>query len=133
MNLSKNFLTYFLRHIIPSLPSSTPLGYAQLQYVEAFDSEFTLLLSEITSASLADMMKDAIEVEVNLSTYINKKRDVGEWRREEEDRRNEKESEQPSSSSTQESRMDTTMRAMERLMERLSVGGKPPPRKNQEQ
>ena len=37
-----------------------PLGSAQLQYVEAYDSEFTLWLSERTSTSLVDMMKDAI-------------------------------------------------------------------------
>ena len=54
-----------------------PLGSSQLQYAEAFDSEFTLLFSEIRSASLDDMMKYSIELEVNLTTTRNKKRDEG--------------------------------------------------------
>ena len=64
-----------------------PPGSAQLQYVEAFDSEFTLLLSERRSTSLTDTIKDSIEVEVNLTSARMKKRDEGGWRREEGDRR----------------------------------------------
>ena len=45
-----------------------PLGDAKLRYVDAFSSEFTLLLRERRSVSLTDMMDDAIEVEVNLTT-----------------------------------------------------------------
>ena len=43
-----------------------PLGVAKLHYVDAFRSDFTLLLREIRYVSLTDMMDDAIEVEVNL-------------------------------------------------------------------
>ena len=41
---------------------------AKLHYANAFSSEFTLLLRERRFVSLIDMMDDAIEVEVNLST-----------------------------------------------------------------
>ena len=43
-----------------------PPGAAKLHYVDAFSSEFTMLLREIRYVSLTDMMDDAIEVEVNL-------------------------------------------------------------------
>ena len=55
-----------------------PIGSIQLQYVEAFDSEFTLWLCERRSTSLGTMMKDVVEVEVNLNATRNKKRDEGE-------------------------------------------------------
>ena len=61
-----------------SLLSLNPPSSAHVQYVESFDSEFTLLLSERRWTSLDDMMKDAIEVEVNLSAARKKKRDEGD-------------------------------------------------------
>ena len=103
------------------------------------------------------MMKDSIEEEVNLIAARKKKiyegewrreegerrredgecrRDGGEWRREEGERgeiRKDKETEQPSTSSSQETGIDIMMRTMERMMERLSVDGTPPPRENQDQ
>ena len=54
-----------------------PIGSSQLHYVEAFDSEFTLWLSERRSASLEPMVKDAIEVEVKLAAERKKKKDEG--------------------------------------------------------
>lgn len=110
-----------------------PLGSAQLQYAEAFDSEFTLLLCERKSATLVDMMNDAVEVEVNLTSARRKKRDEGDWRREEGDMRKGKEPEQPSTSYTQEVRDNMMMRTMEKLMERLTVDNIPSPRDHQEQ
>jgi hypothetical protein len=44
-----------------------PLGAAKLHYVDAFNSDFTLLLRERRFFSLRDMMDDVIEVEVNLA------------------------------------------------------------------
>lgn len=75
-----------------------PLGSTQLQYSEAFDSEFTLLLRKRKPTSLAYMINDVVEVEVNLTSTMRNKRDEGEWRREEGVRRKDKELEQPSSS-----------------------------------
>ena len=45
-----------------------PPGVSKLHYVNAFSSEFTLLLRERRSISLTYMMDDAIDVEVNLTT-----------------------------------------------------------------
>ena len=52
-----------------------------------------MLMSEIKSTSLADMMNDSIEVEVNLTAMRKKKmdevesmREEGEWRRDEGER-----------------------------------------------
>ena len=97
---------------------------AQLQYVEAFDSEFTLWPSERRSASLADMMNDAIEIEINLTVAKEKMREEG-------DRRRDKEPKQTSSSNSQEAMMDMMMKSMENLMERLTMDNRPPPIENQ--
>ena len=43
-----------------------PKGIAKLHYAKGFDDDFSLLFRERRSATLADMMNDAIEVEVNL-------------------------------------------------------------------
>ena len=89
-------------------------------------------MSERRTTSLADMMKYAIKVEVNLTVSRKKKRDEGEWRREEGDRRKEKEPEQHSSSNSQDSRMDMMMKTMEKLMEIFSIDNRPAPRENKE-
>ena len=39
---------------------------AKLHYAEAFDDEFALFLRERRYATLADMISDAIEVEINM-------------------------------------------------------------------
>lgn len=67
--------------IYNSIPAQfkPPPGSAQIQYAEAFDNEFTLLLCERKLASLADMMNKAFEVEVNLTAASRKKRDEGKW------------------------------------------------------
>ena len=59
--------------------------------MESFDGEFSLWLSERRSTSLEAMMKDAIELDVNLVVARKKKRDEGEWRREEGERKVDKE------------------------------------------
>ena len=53
---------------------------AKLHYVDAFDSEFTLLLRERRSTSLQNMIEDAIEVEANLLAS-NKTKQRGDSRR----------------------------------------------------
>ena len=98
-----------------------PPSSAQLQYVEAFDSEFTLWMSERRYASLADMMNDAIEVEINLTAAKEKRREEGDIRKD-------KEHEQHSSSNSQEENMDMMMKIMEKMMERLTMENIPSPR-----
>ena len=41
-------------------------GMAKLHYAEAFDDDFALFLRERRFATLADMMSDSIEVEINM-------------------------------------------------------------------
>ena len=82
---------------------------------------------------MASMMKDTIEVEVKLVTARKKKRDEGEWRREEVEQKVDKELDQPSTLSSQEDRIETILRTMDRMMERLSVDGIPPSREIQEE
>ena len=55
------------------------------------------------------MMKDTIEVEVDLVAARKKKRDEGEWRREEGEQKVDKELEGPSTLSLQEARIDTML------------------------
>ena len=89
-----------------------PEGMAKLHYAEGFDDDFTLLPRERRSATLADMMNDAIEVEVNLMAskkgkYIFDAKIV-------------KEEAQPSTSqSTSDAKIDSVLRIMERMMKRF--------------
>jgi hypothetical protein len=69
-----------------------PLGAAQLHYVDAFSSDFSLLLRERRHATLVDMMNDAIEVEANLMASRKIKNKV------ETEKKKGKEENQPSSS-----------------------------------
>jgi len=59
----QDFSTRFMR-TYESIPVyvKPPLGATKLHYADAFDSEFTLLLREIRSTSLENMMDDSIEV-----------------------------------------------------------------------
>ena len=57
-----------------------PPGAAKLHYADAFSSEFTLFLRERRSVTLDDMIEDATEVEVNLTTS-NKNRQRHETKR----------------------------------------------------
>ena len=63
----QEFSARFMRSY-DSIPTHVkpPPGAAQLHYADAFDSDFSLTLRERRSTSLADMMNNAIEVEVNL-------------------------------------------------------------------
>ena len=54
-------------------------------------------------------MKDTIEVEVDLVATRQKKRDEGEWRREEGERKVDKELEGPSTLSSQDAIIDTML------------------------
>ena len=63
----KKFYSRF-NMIYNSLPAQCkpPERVAKLHYAEAFDDEFALFLRERRSATLADMMNDAIEVKINM-------------------------------------------------------------------
>ena len=80
----QEFSNRFMK-VYNSIPAKfkPPIGSSHLQYGESFDGEFSLWISERILTSLVAMMKYSIEVEVYLITARKKKRDVGEWRREE--------------------------------------------------
>jgi hypothetical protein len=63
----KNFSLRF-NTVYNSLPidCKPPEGIAKLHYAEAFDDEFALFLRETRSQTLAQMMSDAVEVEINM-------------------------------------------------------------------
>ena len=90
---------------------------AKLHYVDAFDSEFTLLLRERRYTSLENMMQDAVEVEVNLSTSNKTKQRA-------DNRRVKEEAQASTSQSSTDEKMDLMMKAMEILIDRLSVDGR---------
>ena len=58
---------------------------------------------------MVDIIKDTIEVEVDLVTVRKKKIDEGEWRREEGERKVDKELEGPSTLSSQDAIIDTML------------------------
>jgi hypothetical protein len=90
-----------------------PEGMAKLHYTEGFDYDFSLLQRERRSTTLAEMMDDSIEVEVNL--MASKK---GKYRF---DNKKVKEESQPSTSqSASDAKFEFVLRTMERMMERFS-------------
>lgn len=92
-----------------------------MRYAESFDSDFSLLLRERESASLADMKNDAIKVEVNMMAA--KKSKMAKTKLKEE--------EKPSTSAS-EDKFETMMKTMEKLMDRLALGNTSAPPAQQE-
>ena len=113
-----------------SIPGNikTLVGVSQLHYVDAFESDFSLLLSERKSTNIPAMFKDALEVEVNLITSEKMKQRV------EVDRRRTREEHQTStsiaatSSSSNDAKFEMMMKTMERLMDRFDLDNGPPNR-----
>ena len=95
-----------------------PPGATKLHYVDAFGSEFTLLLRERRSVSLLDMMDDSIEVEVNLTTS-NKTKQRNDIRRVKEE-----EPQGSTSHSSSDAKFNMMIKTMEKLMEKLSADDK---------
>ena len=50
-----------------------PQALAQMRYAEAFDYDFSILLRERESPSLAEMQNDAVKVEINMIAAKSKK------------------------------------------------------------
>jgi len=107
-----NFLKRFNK-VFNSIPTRLkPLeALAQLRYAEAFDSNFSLLLRERDSATLADMQNDAIKVEVNMVAAKKSKMGKAKLKGEEKP-----------SSSTPEDKIDSMMKTMEKLIDWLALG-----------
>jgi hypothetical protein len=116
----QEFLDHFMR-FYNSIPTKfqPPLGVAQLQYADSFDSDFTLLLRERISTNLDAMMSDAIEVEVNMMVLGNIKQRFNKGGKKPQG------DTQPSNSRPLEDKFDLMMKTMEKMMERMSMGNKP--------
>ena len=121
----KNFSARF-NSVYNSLPADCkpPEGMAKMHYAESFDDDFALILRERRSPTLADMMNNAIEVEINLLT--SKK---GKYKTEV---KKVKEEPQPSSLST-DPKFDSLMKVMEKLVDKLSIDDRQVARKNEPQ
>jgi len=91
-------------NVIPS-DVKPPPSVSKLHYVDAFSSEFTLLLREMRFVTLDDMIEDAIEVEVNLTTS-NKKKQKHETKRVKEE-----EPQASTSSSNSDAKIDSLVEA----------------------
>ena len=67
-NESIKFFSTRFSSVYNSLPADCkpPEGMAKLHFAEAFDDEFALFLRERRSPTLARIMSDAIEVEINM-------------------------------------------------------------------
>ena len=96
---------------------------AKLHFAEAFDDEFSLFLRERRSPTLAQMMSDAIEVERNI---MNSKR--GRYKIDTREQRKPKQ--EPQSSTSADSKFDSLIKAMEKLVDMLFIDGKPDARDN---
>jgi hypothetical protein len=108
-------------NLIPAEVKPPPKA-AQLRCANSFESDFALLLREQRSATLDDMMIDAIEVEVNLMDSGKIKANSGR------DMNITQDKSQPLTSQTSEERFEAMMINMERMMERMVMGNRPNPR-----
>ena len=86
-----------------------PEGMEKFHYAESFDDEFALFHRERRSSTLDDMMNDAIEVEINMMSSKRGKYN-SETRRVKDE---------PQSSSN--SKFDSIMEVMEKLVYKLSI------------
>ena len=110
-------MTFWRPNTIP-INVKPPPGAAKLHYVDAFSSDFTLLLREIRFVSLADMMDDAIEVEVNLSASNNSKQ------RNKTRKVKQEEPQASTSQSSSDAKFNMMMKTMEKMMDKLSTDDK---------
>jgi flagellar basal body P-ring protein FlgI len=78
-----------------------------------------LLLREIRSTSLTNIMNDAIEVELNLVASGNIKLQI------EDKKEKDKEEALPSTSQASDAKLDLMVKTMEKLVEKLSLDNKP--------
>jgi hypothetical protein len=96
-----------------------PQGLALIKFLNGFDADMSYQLRERNSTTLEDMQKSAISVEANLLAKRACQRSERRITIKEEP-----------STSTSDSKLDSLVREMERMMERLTVLERNPPRDN---
>jgi hypothetical protein len=92
---------------------------ALIKFPDGFDVDMSYQLRERNSTTLEDMQKSAISVEANLLAKRARQRSERRVTIKEEP-----------STSTSDSKLDSLAKAMERIMERLTVSETNPPRDN---
>jgi len=97
-----------------------PQGLALIKFPNGFDVDMSYQLRERNSVTLEDMQKSAVSVEANLLARRARKRT----------KRRVTIKEEPSMSSS-DAKLDSIVRTMERMMERITINDKNPPRENQ--
>jgi len=115
----QEFSTCFMK-VYTSIPVEfrPPPGVVQLRYVDSFDNDFTLLLRERRTTNLDTIMRNTIEVEVNMmvSRKIKHRFNRGDKRPQGDV--------QPSTSRFIDDKFNLMMRTMEKIMEKMSVGNR---------
>jgi hypothetical protein len=116
----QDYCTHFnnLYNAIP-IEIKPPQGLALIKFPDGFDVDMSYQLRKRNSTTLADMQKSAISVEANLLAKRARKRTERRVTIKEE----------PSMSTT-DSKLDSLTRAVEIMMERLTVSDINPPREN---
>lgn len=118
-------LSFRFNSIYNSLPADCkpPEGMAKLHFAEAFDDEFSLFLRERRSQTLAQIMSDDVEVEINMMSSKRGRYKV-------DPREQQKPKEEPQASTLVDPKFDSLMKVMEKLVYKLSIREKPPARDN---
>ena len=111
----KNF-SFRFNTIYNSLPTDCkpPEGMAKLHFAEAFDNEFTLFLRERRSQTVAQMMSDVVEMEINMMPYKR-----GRYKVDQREQRKPKE--EPQASTSSDPKFDSLMKAMEKLIDKFYI------------
>jgi hypothetical protein len=97
-----------------------PQGLAVIKFPDGFDDDMSYQLRERNSATLEHMHKSVVSVEANILAKRERKRIERRVMIKEE----------PSTSSS-DAKLDSLARAMEKMMERLTITNRNPPRENQ--
>jgi len=95
-----------------------PPGLALIHFQEGFDVGMAYQLRVRDPTTLEDMQENALKVEANLLAKKAKTK------------HEKKKSEEPSSSSSTDYKIDILLRIVEKLMDRIGITGRAPPREN---
>ena len=116
----KDYCTHF-NNLYNAIPTDIkpPQGLALIIFPDGFDADMSYQLRERNFATLEDMQKSAVSVEENLLARRARQRTE----------RRVTIKEYPSTSSL-DTKLDSLARAMEIMMERLTIADRNPPREN---
>jgi hypothetical protein len=97
-----------------------PQGLALLKFPDGFDADMSYQLREGNTTTLKDMQRRVVNVEANILARMARQRTKKRITIKEE-----------SSTSSSDAKLDSLARAMEKMMERLTITDRNPPRENQ--